>query len=87
MMCNAMTAEGPMDGSMCVSWNVAMCPWTLLTPHPVAMAIMDLQQDARFAGNVHHQVRVQTESSAPKVATTYIYGLGCLGEVTARIGF
>lgn len=45
------------DKSMqCVSWSVAMCPWTLLTPHPMAMAIDDLDKDARFSGNLHHKV-------------------------------
>ncbi|GFH30092.1 protein kinase domain-containing protein, partial [Haematococcus lacustris] len=27
-------------------WEHAMCPWTLLTPNPMALAVEDLSQDA-----------------------------------------
>lgn len=58
--CNADAAQN----MQCISWSVAMCPWTLLDPHPVAMAVGDLEKDARFCGNVHHKVGASVVCSA-----------------------
>lgn len=48
---------------------VAMCPWTLLTPTPLVMAVGDLQQDARFHGNVHCCAGTRAYLTAPLVAS------------------
>jgi len=80
-VCNGL----PTDDKL-VPWEVAMCPWTLLPPHPMAMAVNDLGCDARFSGNKHHKAGTQSYLTSPLVASNgHRVGAICIMDQNPRM--
>ncbi|KAF5834583.1 hypothetical protein DUNSADRAFT_8708 [Dunaliella salina] len=84
-MSNCVINGSPTDDKM-VPWEIAMCPWTLLPPHPTAMAINDLANDARFAGNKHHKGGTKSYLTSPLVASNgHRVGAICIMDQKPRM--
>lgn len=66
-------------------WSIAMCPWTLLSPSPLTLAVESLADDARFSGSVHAQAGTKSYLTAPLVASNgHRLGAICFTDTETR---
>ena len=82
-ICNAVGLPASMGCKR--EWAGALCPWVLLPPHPMTIAVNDMGADARFAGNQYHAMGITAFLSAPLVASNgHRVGAVCFNDMKPR---